>query len=135
MAKPRRFRLREIEAALRSAGGICSDAARALTAAGKPCTRQNIRYWVEKYPRLAETIDDCAEEVKDLAESKLIENIRANDTSAIRFFLERRARDRGYGAHYALTGEGKQSLFPASHARLYLPDNGRDTEFLKQLGK
>jgi hypothetical protein len=133
MAKPRRFQLREIEAALRRAGGIYADAARLLTEAGKPCTRQNILYWVQKYTRLSETIDDCMEEIKDLAESKLIENIRANDTSAIRFFLERRARDRGYGAHYALTGEGKQPLFPAVQAHLYLPDNGRDTEFLKQL--
>jgi hypothetical protein len=95
MAKPRRFQLREIEAALRRAGGIYADAARLLTEAGKPCTRQNIRYWVQKYTRLAETIDDCMEEIKDLAESKLIENISGQRYQCYKiFFGKKSARSR-----------------------------------------
>jgi hypothetical protein len=133
MAKPRRFRVAEIENALRKAGGICSDAARLLTEAGKPCSRQNVHYWVHKHVRLRKAVEDCVEEIKDLAESKLIENIRANDTGAIKFFLERRARDRGYGAHYALSGEEGQPIFPAAKVHIYIPDNGRDPQLRKQL--
>jgi hypothetical protein len=64
-----RFRLREVDAALRAAGGVYAHAAKLLAEAiGRSCTRQNIQYWIHKHPELAETVREATEEIKDLAE-------------------------------------------------------------------
>jgi hypothetical protein len=95
--RKQRFRLHEIDAALRAAGGVYAHAARLLSeATGRSCTRQNIQQWVHKYSKLTETVREGVEEIKDLAETALIENIRNGDTNAIKFYLETKGKDRGY---------------------------------------
>jgi hypothetical protein len=131
--RKQRFRIHEIEAALRASGGIYAHTAQLLTeAAGRACTRQNIQHWVSKHPTLLDAVNQCVEEIKDLAESALIANIRKGDTAAIKFYLETKGKDRGYVRRYNLTGaEGQPLTRPPAQVVLYLPDNGRDPQMAK----
>jgi hypothetical protein len=136
-AAPRRqrFRLREVDTALRAAGGVYAHAAKLLAeATGRSCTRQNIQHWIHKHPELAETVREATEEIKDLAETALIDNIRDHDTNAIKFYLETKAKDRGYVRQYKDTDVKDQTLTaPPPRVVLYLPDNGRDPEIVKAI--
>jgi hypothetical protein len=128
----RRFRIQEIESALRSAGGIYADAARLLQQeTGRSCTRQNIHKWVTTHPQLMRTVQECSEGIKDLAETKLIQNIKNNDTQAITFYLRMKAKDRGYVNQRVVTGADGQPLVPPGQVVIYLPDNGRDPALVK----
>ena len=126
--RKQRFRLHEIDAALRAAGGVYAHAARLLSeATGSSCTRQNIQQWVHKYSKLNEAVCEGLEEIKDLAETALIENIRNGDTNAIKFYLETKGKDRGYMRQYRVSGpQGQPLTAPQAQVVIYLPDNGRD---------
>ena len=50
----------------------------------------------EQYATVAEALDDERESLKDLAESKLVQNIKAGDNTAIIFYLKTQAKERGY---------------------------------------
>jgi len=54
---------------------------------------------LSKYIRanMPEVFSEMKESMKDLAESKLLENIKGGNENAIEYFLDRQARDRGYG--------------------------------------
>lgn len=136
--RKQRFRLHEIETALRAAGGVYAHAARLLSeATGRSCTRQNIQHWVQKHSTLTETVRESLEEIKDLAETALIENIRNGDTNAIRFYLETKGKDRSYVRQYKVTGaEGQPLMVPPPQVEVvvYMPDNGRDPEIVRRLG-
>ena len=134
--RKQRFRLHEIETALRAAGGVYAHAAKLLSeATGRSCTRQNIQHWIRKHPSLIETVREAAEEIKDLAETALIGNIRNGDTNAIKFYLETKAKDRGYVRQHKVTSaEGQPITVPPPQVVLYLPDNGRDPEIVQRLG-
>jgi hypothetical protein len=136
-SRRQRFRLHEIDAALRASGGVYAHAAKLLSeATGKSCTRQNIQHWIRKHPRLAETVSDAVEEIKDLAETALIENIRNRDTNAIKFYLETQAKDRGYVRQYRVSGPKDQPLAaPPPQVVIHIPDNGRDPELVRRLGE
>jgi hypothetical protein len=134
--RKQRFRLHEVDAALRASGGVFAHAAKLLSqATGRSCTRQNVQHWICKHPKLAETVCEAAEEIKDLAETALIENIRNGDANAIKFYLETKAKDRGYVRQYKVSGtEGRPLAVPPAEVVLYLPDNGRDPEIVQRLG-
>ena len=136
--RKQRFRLHEVETALRAAGGVYAHAARLLSVAtGRSCTRQNIQHWVRKHSTLTETVRESLEEIKDLAETALIDNIRNGDTNAIRFYLETKGKDRGYVRQYRVTGAEGQPLMvspPQVEVVVYMPDNGRDSEIVRRLG-
>jgi hypothetical protein len=127
-SRKQRFRLREIETALRAAGGVYAHAAKLLSeASGRSCTRQNIQHWIRKHPKLTETVREAFEEIKDLAETALIENVRNGDTNAIKFYLETKGKDRGYVRQYRVSGpQGQPLIAPQAQVVIYLPDNGRD---------
>jgi hypothetical protein len=130
----RRFRIHEIEAALRNAGGVYAHAANLLQqATGRSCTRQNIHKWVTNHPALMQTVQECVEEIKYLAETKLIQNIKNNDTSAITFYLKMKTKDRGYVNQRVLTGADGQPLNPPARVLICLPDNGRDPALVKSV--
>jgi hypothetical protein len=104
-------------------------------ATGRSCTRQNIQHWVRKHSALIETVRESLEEIKDLAETALIENIRNGDTNAIRFYLETKGKDRGYVRQYKVTGAEDQPLMVSPpQVVVYMPDNGRDPEIVRRLG-
>jgi hypothetical protein len=133
--RKQRFRLHEIDAALRAAGGVYAHAAKLLSeATGRSCTRQNIQHWIRKHSKLTETVREAVEEIKDVAETALIENIRNGDTNAIKFYLETQGKDRGYVRQYRVTGaKGQPMTTTPSQVVVYLPDNGRDPEIVKAI--
>jgi hypothetical protein len=100
-----------------------------------PIAVKNIQHWIRKHPKLTETVREAVEEIKDLAETALIENIRYGDTNAIEFYLETKAKDCGYVRQYKITGAESQPLtVPPPQVVIYIPDNGRDPELVRRLG-
>lgn len=59
-------------------------------------TRQTYYNWINSDDEFKEQVNDIQEAQKDYVESKLIENIEKNDTTAIIFYLKTKAKDRGY---------------------------------------
>ena len=59
-------------------------------------TRQTYYNWINTDNEFKECVNDIQEAQKDYVESKLIENIDKNDTTAIIFYLKTKAKDRGY---------------------------------------
>lgn len=59
-------------------------------------TRQTYYNWINSDNDFKELVNDIQEAQKDYVESKLIENIEKNDTTAIIFYLKTKAKDRGY---------------------------------------
>ena len=119
---------------MRATGGVYAHAAELLReTTGRSCTRQNVQYWVHKHATLMKTVNDCVEDVKDLAETKLIENIRNNDTKSILFYLETKGKDRGYVRRHILTGDEGRPLMPPAQVVICMPDNHRDPELVRLL--
>jgi hypothetical protein len=79
--------------ALRKSGGILAGAAKLLGV-----SRENVSYHVNTKPHLRAIVTEIREEVKDIAELGLLQAIRAGEEWAIKFYLSRQARDRGYGS-------------------------------------
>jgi CRP-like cAMP-binding protein len=97
MPAKRRFTDAQIEAALRSQGGIQAAAAQALEkATGVRVTRQAIHERVKHSRRLRQAITETEEEVLDLAENVVLKSLNAGDFNAARFVLETRGKHRGY---------------------------------------
>ena len=59
-------------------------------------TRQTYYNWINTDNEFKERVNDIQEAQKDYVESKLIENIEKNDTTAIIFYLKTKAKDRGF---------------------------------------
>ncbi len=59
-------------------------------------TRQTYYNWINTDNDFNKKVNDITELQKDFVESKLIENIKDNDTTAIIFYLKTKAKDRGY---------------------------------------
>jgi hypothetical protein len=53
--------------------------------------------WLEKNDKYREAVSDLNERVIDIAESKLMRNINEGNQKAIEYFLDAKAKVRGYG--------------------------------------
>ena len=53
--------------------------------------------WLENNPKYTAKVLEIGEELVDLAESKLLVNIDRGDQKAIQYYLDSKAKDRGYG--------------------------------------
>jgi len=80
-----------IKKAIEDSGGIISTIAERLG-----CEWNTARSYIEKYEETKAAYEAESESVIDLAESKLIENIQANDNTAILFYLKTKGKKRGY---------------------------------------
>ena len=58
--------------------------------------RQTYYDWIEKDEVFKQDAEDAQESLIDLAESKLVENIKDNDNTSIIFFLKTKGKKRGY---------------------------------------
>lgn len=94
-----RLTVAKVKEALQAAGGIKTVASRTLK-----CHRATLYRFLAAHPSVAEFLEDIDEELKDLAEGKLLQLIRAGDPQTIRWYLERKGRDRGYGQRVEATG-------------------------------
>jgi hypothetical protein len=89
----RKFSRAELIRALRQAEGIQADAARLLGVERSTVCRR-----VQRDPGLRDLIEEIVEETLDAAESAIRKAIREGDLATSRWFLDRKAKLRGYGA-------------------------------------
>jgi len=89
-----------VSAAVIRAGGIKAVAARALGV-----SRPTLDRYLACYASAREAYDEANETNIDIAEGKLLEQVRGGDSDQIRFYLRTKGRARGYGDHVALTGK------------------------------
>lgn len=80
-----------IKKAIEDSGGIISTIAERLG-----CEWHTAKKYIENNEELKSVYEAESESVIDLAESKLIENIQANDNTAILFYLKTKGKKRGY---------------------------------------
>lgn len=66
----------------------------ACKAAG--CDRGTYYLYLKKYPEFKKAADAIQEITIDFVESKLLNNIKAGDTTAMIFYLKTKGKDRGY---------------------------------------
>ncbi len=85
--------------ALRASAGIRAAAAEKLLV-----DRSTVTKFIQAHPEIEVVEDQIVEELADLAESKLLGNIREGEFPSIKFYLESKARDRGYGRSVEMTG-------------------------------
>lgn len=82
MAKPKsqpRYRVGEVEAALRENGGILTDAAKTLK-----CSRRTVHAYLNRYPHLKEVRDEMREVTSDLAFGGLYKALKERKPWAIK---------------------------------------------------
>jgi hypothetical protein len=105
--RTKHFTEKQIIAALQECAGVQSDAAKALAAAhGRTCSRSQINQRIAASPRLKAALAEIMEVEKDIAESELRKAYRTGADWAVRFYLSRQARDRGYGDKVEQVGPG-----------------------------
>ena len=74
------------------------------------CTWHTAKKYCEQHEETKLLIKEEEESTLDLAESKLIENIKSNDNTAIIFYLKTRGKHRGYIERTEVTGRDGGSL-------------------------
>jgi hypothetical protein len=84
-------------------------------------TGRTVHYkWIENNPKYKAAIEEIHESLIDLAESKLIINVKKGDQKAIQYMLDSKGKARGYGkAKIELsTEDGK----PLEHSHTVTPE-------------
>lgn len=79
-----------IEYYLQSMGHISASCAAANI------SRHTFYTWMEKDPDFKQSIEEAEESFKDFVESKFYEKVKSGDWTAIRYYLEAKAKERGY---------------------------------------
>lgn len=82
----------QVIAALKDANGNMALAGRRLKV-----SRQAIKYYVDNYPTVAAAHDEAAAYISDIAEGHLVNAVLKGNLDQARYWLENKARDRGYG--------------------------------------
>lgn len=91
----------------KSAGNVSS----ACKAVG--ISRFTFYEWYKEDEHFTAAVDYFKESIIDFAESKLLQNIRAGDNTAILFFLKCRAKDRGYIEKSEIEVKGNIGVYDA----------------------
>jgi hypothetical protein len=78
--------------ALRKCAGITSLAAKELGS-----SRQNIHAWIKRSEAVRAAIAEIEEENLDIGEGHLLKKLRTGEWDAVRYYLDRKGRKRGYG--------------------------------------
>lgn len=89
--KPQRYKLAEVEEAIKGTGGIVLAIANKLK-----CETETVYNYFKRYPSLEKVRLAEKEKLIDRAEAKLQELINNGEQSAIFFFLKCQAKHRGY---------------------------------------
>ena len=124
-----RYRVADVEDALRKAGGLKTVAAKALG-----CNRRTLYRYIERHPRLAKIEADAREELKDVAKFQMAKHIHAGHFPAVKWYLACFASDEGWVEPTRLEGRGGGPIEVETKAavQFYLPDNGRDPDLEKE---
>ena len=84
--------IKQIEAALRNNDGQPSLAARELGV-----SRQAIHERIKRSPALQTVVTDIDSELLEIGKGQIAKAMRAGDMPTVRWFMERKGRDLGYG--------------------------------------
>ena len=107
------------DGALQQCGGNVQDAA---TAVG--IRRETLSRAISKSMRLKSAQIIGNENLLDLAESKVVKGIKKDDGAMIRFFLDRKGKNRGWSTKHEISA-GDGQVLTVGKVHMYLPDNGR----------
>lgn len=117
----RPVKFRELLDAVRGSGGLHSEIAKRAN-----CSPATVAKAIARWPALADAVLREEEEKKDFAETKVFELMRSDDEKislkASTWFLERKARDRGYGNRTEISAD----INGIGTVSIFLPHNGRD---------
>lgn len=90
--------------AIEDTGGIVSRIAEKLQ-----CSRRTVYSYIDKYPEVKSAYDDEKEMVLDACEEGLFAKIYGHDFEAIKYYLERKGKCRGYGGQDQFGKEPEQA--------------------------
>ncbi len=89
---PLKLTVAMVEAALEAVGGIKTAASLILNV-----HRSTLYRFIDNNPELKDFCAEINEQTKDLAEGKVLTAMKDGDMQTVRWYLDRMARDRGYG--------------------------------------
>lgn len=90
--KPKGLTAEQVIAALRETHGNMSLAGKRLGV-----TRQAVAKWCADHPTVKQAHDEAASYVTDIAEGHLVNGVIKGDWDRVRYWLENKGRERGYG--------------------------------------
>lgn len=96
MGMGKRYTQQQILQAIKGSGAIITTIASRLE-----CAWSTAQAYVLKWEATRQAMTDETELVKDLAESTLITSIKQGDTTSAKWYLSKKAKDRGYGDELA----------------------------------
>jgi len=85
--------------------------------------RSTLWRWMKEDQAFSETVWEIEESILDVAESKLLELVRAGNLQAIKFLLRSKARDRGYGDRLEIAQTVKNETIDVKRLELLLSDS------------
>ena len=88
----RRFTQEQVLDAIKDSGAIV-----AIIAARLDCAWSTAESYVKKWDKTRQAFRDETEQIKDVAESTLINSIKQGNTTDAKWYLSKKAKDRGYG--------------------------------------
>lgn len=103
-----RIRISTVIKAINGTGGIISQVAERLQ-----CSRQTVYAYINKYPEVKSAYDDEKDTILDVCEEGLFAKIYGQDFEAIKYYLERKGKSRGYGGQDQF-GKGQEDEIPAA---------------------
>lgn len=92
----------EVIEAIKDSNGVKANICKKLN-----INRDDLDYFIRKYPTVGKAIEWEKENAIDNAINKLIERIDAKDQKAIEFFLRAQAKDKGYGESSDVNVKGR----------------------------
>ncbi len=100
-----RIQKKELKKAIEDSRGVVSVVARRIGV-----SPEGLRQYLIRNPDMKARLEKERETLKDLIESKFIENVEAGKEISINFALKTLCRDRGYGESLELTGDKDKPL-------------------------
>ena len=99
-----RIPISTVISAISGTGGIVSQIAEKLQ-----CSRRTVYTYIDKYQEVKSAYDDEKEMILDVCEEGLFAKIYGQDFEAIKYYLERKGKCRGYGGQDQFGKEPEQA--------------------------
>ena len=104
-------------------GGIVSVIARRLS-----CEWETAAKYIKERPRVSLAYKEESERVKDVAEGNIIAAIHSGDVDESKWYLTKKAKERGYRNDVDVTSAGEKIEQMNQIIQVYIPDNKRNDE-------
>jgi len=91
VAAPKKLTVQKVCEALDETRGMIYLAALRLG-----CSRKTVHNYITKYPEIKERLNEHRGKLVDMAEYTLVDKVKEGDWNAIKYVLDRLAKDRGY---------------------------------------